>query len=94
MLLIYNLTIRYCKPLKEEIFLSREKLVEVCPVCGSSDVYYEVGGYAGTVYHCKECGYVGAFVIEANEEMIEIIKERHKRESEKEGDLEKEDDLY
>lgn len=60
-------------------------MIEVCPVCGSSDVYYEVGGYVGAVYHCKECGYVGAFVIEANEEMIEKIKERYKREKE-EGD--------
>ncbi|HOW14430.1 hypothetical protein [Methanosarcina sp.] len=47
-------------------------------------MYYEVGGYAGAVYHCKECGYVGAFVIEANEEMIEKIKEKYTREREKE----------
>jgi hypothetical protein len=32
------------------------------------------------VYHCKECGYVGAFIIEANEEMIEKIKEKYRRE--------------
>ncbi|MDM7918678.1 MAG: hypothetical protein QUS12_05870 [Methanosarcina sp.] len=47
-------------------------------------MYYEVGGYAGAVYHCKECRYVGAFVIEANEEMIEKIKEKYTREREKE----------
>jgi len=51
-------------------------------------VYYEVGGYAGAVYHCKECGYVGAFVIEANEEMIEKIKERYKRERKREREKE------
>lgn len=62
-------------------------MIEVCPVCGSSDIYYEVGGYTGAVYHCKECGYVGAFVIEANEEMIEKIKERYKRGREKGDNL-------
>ncbi len=59
--------------------MDREKLIEVCPVCGNADLYYEVGGYAGTVYHCKECGYVGAFIIEANEEMIEKIRENYLR---------------
>jgi predicted RNA-binding Zn-ribbon protein involved in translation (DUF1610 family) len=70
--------------LKEGFALNREKLIEVCPVCGNTDIYYEVGGYAGTVYHCKECGYIGAFVVEANEEMIEKIKEKYKREREDE----------
>jgi uncharacterized Zn finger protein len=60
--------------------MNREKLIEVCPVCGNADLYYEVGGYAGTVYHCKECGYVGAFIIEANEEMIEKIREKYRHE--------------
>jgi uncharacterized Zn finger protein len=59
--------------------MDREKLIEVCPVCGNADLYYEVGGYVGVVYHCKECGYVGAFVIEANEEMIEKIRENYLR---------------
>jgi len=64
--------------------LTREKLIEVCPICGNADLYYEVRGYTGTVYHCKECGYIGAFVIEANKEMIEKIQENYKREREKE----------
>lgn len=70
--------------MKEETALNREKLIEVCPACGSADIYYEVGGYAGTVYHCKECGYIGAFVIEANVEMIEKIREKYERERENE----------
>jgi len=70
--------------LKEETALNREKLIEVCPACGSADIYYEVGGYAGTVYHCKECGYIGAFVIEANVEMIKKIREKYERERENE----------
>ena len=71
--------------MKEETALNREKLIEVCPACGSTAIYYEVGGYAGTVYHCKECGYIGAFVIEANEEMIEKIREKYERERENEN---------
>lgn len=60
--------------------MGQDKLIEVCPVCGSADLYYEAGGYAGAVYHCKECGYVGAFVVEGNEEMVEKIKEKYKLE--------------
>jgi hypothetical protein len=40
---------------------------------GTQICIYEVGGYTGTVYHCKECGYIGAFVIEADKGMIEKI---------------------
>ena len=52
-----------------------EKMCVVCPVCGDSELYYEGGGYMGKMYHCKNCNYIGAFVVEANEEMIEAIKE-------------------
>ena len=65
--------------------MDKEKLIEVCPVCGNPDVYYEAGGYTGAVYHCKECGYIGAFVIEANEEMIEEIREKYRHQREKES---------
>jgi predicted RNA-binding Zn-ribbon protein involved in translation (DUF1610 family) len=57
-----------------------KKMVDVCPVCGSSELYYETGGYVGKVYHCKDCNYVGALVVEADDEMIEAIKEEYKRE--------------
>lgn len=61
----------------------------MCPVCGNPDIYYEAGGFTGAVYRCKECGYIGAFVIEANEEMIREIKEnyRHKRKEESKEEL-------
>ncbi|MDD3041738.1 MAG: hypothetical protein PHW56_02155 [Methanosarcinaceae archaeon] len=55
-------------------------MVRVCPVCGSSDLYYEAGGYTGKVYHCKGCGYMGAFIVEGNEEMVEEIRAKYKRE--------------
>jgi len=48
----------------------KEKTTKVCPICGSAKLYYEVGGKIGFVYHCKNCGYIGSFIIEANEEMV------------------------
>lgn len=62
-----------------------KEMVEVCPVCGSSELYYETGGYVGKVYHCKDCNYIGALVVEADDEMIKAIKEKYEREKGKEG---------
>jgi hypothetical protein len=64
-----------------------EKTVEICPVCGSSDLYYEVGGYTGKVYHCKNCDYIGSLVIEADQEMIEAIKEDYERRKREAGSM-------
>lgn len=38
--------------------------VLTCPQCGSADMYYEAALITGYKYHCKRCGYIGAFVIE------------------------------
>ncbi|MCP1661569.1 MULTISPECIES: hypothetical protein [Methanocalculus] len=40
-----------------------------CPQCGSSDLFQSVGGYLGSEWRCKRCGYQGAFVVESEEEM-------------------------
>ncbi|WP_370573712.1 transposase [Methanomethylovorans sp.] len=53
-----------------------EELIEVCPICGSTELYFEAGGVEG-LYHCKHCGYIGAFVIDANKEMMELIREEY-----------------
>ena len=42
----------------------RARGVLTCPQCGSADLYYEAGLITGYKYHCKKCGYIGAFVIE------------------------------
>jgi len=44
------------------------KTVLVCPECGSADLYYETALITGYKYHCKKCGYIGAFVIEKDME--------------------------
>ncbi|SFM16562.1 hypothetical protein [Methanolobus profundi] len=53
-----------------------EELIEVCPVCGSPDLYYEAGGTEG-LYHCKYCGYIGGFVIDANRKMMQLIRDEY-----------------
>lgn len=46
----------------------------VCPVCNSTEVEYDAGGYTGK-YYCKRCGYVGSYVMEMTEgEYEEMIK--------------------
>jgi len=35
-----------------------------CPRCDSTRIYNPTCGYTGTYYHCKDCGYEGALVIE------------------------------
>jgi len=47
------------------------KTVLTCPHCGSSDLYYEAGLITGYKYHCKNCDYIGAFVIEKDVEDLE-----------------------
>ena len=39
-----------------------------CPRCGGTDVFLETGGYTGTIYRCKKCGYRGAFIVEIEDE--------------------------
>ncbi len=53
-----------------------EETIQVCPVCGSTDLYYEAGGVEG-LYHCKYCGYIGSFVVDANEEMARLIRKEY-----------------
>ncbi|VVB72755.1 Uncharacterised protein [uncultured archaeon] len=55
--------------------MKSEMIVEVCPVCGSTDLYLEAGGYTGKMYHCKRCDYVGALIVEADPEMARAIRE-------------------
>ncbi len=50
------------------------KTILVCPVCKSTEITLDTGGITGK-YMCKNCGYVGSFVLELSEgeykEMIE-----------------------
>ena len=49
-----------------------DKEVLVCPVCYSMRVELFLGGYAGAIYHCLDCGYVGPLVLKMK--LSEYIK--------------------
>lgn len=55
---------------------ARPKRVLTCPQCGSADLYYEAALITGYKYHCKRCGYIGAFVIEKDLEDVEALEEK------------------
>ncbi len=52
----------------EEEARKRTDSVLVCPQCNSTNVTYYMGLKTGVQYQCKECGYVGAFIIERDKE--------------------------
>jgi len=37
-----------------------------CPKCKSQEIFPEAGGYVGSIYVCKDCGYRGSFVLEVD----------------------------
>lgn len=51
---------------KREDKPGKKRIIKVltCPQCGSADLYYENALITGYKYHCKKCGYIGAFVVE------------------------------
>jgi hypothetical protein len=40
----------------------------ICPQCGKSGLYLETGGVMGNIYRCKNCTYIGNFVIESDDD--------------------------
>ena len=48
----------------EEGKKSPSKKILMCPECKSTHVMYYLGAHIGYMYQCKDCGYVGSFVIE------------------------------
>lgn len=45
--------------------VKRDRIIaRTCPHCQGSDLYIEGGMYGGAIYHCKDCDYVGPFIIE------------------------------
>ncbi len=63
----------------QDTIMKPENIREVCPVCGSSELYLEAGGYTGKLYRCKSCDYMGALIVEADEEMARAIREDYRQ---------------
>lgn len=51
-----------------------EKMVKFCPRCGSKEIGWPLP-HDRQKWECKECGYIGAFIIEDGELADEIRKE-------------------
>ncbi len=60
------------------------KKILVCPVCKSTEIELDAGGYTGK-YYCKKCGYVGSYVLEMTEgeykEMLEMEELEHDKDN-------------
>ncbi|WP_455392970.1 hypothetical protein [[Eubacterium] cellulosolvens] len=57
-------------PEKEREPSRSEKITTfICPDCGGKELYYEAGLISGYKYHCKDCDYIGTFVIEKDFEV-------------------------
>jgi len=39
-----------------------------CPMCRSTDVYWNARGLYPTLYRCRQGGYQGAFILECKKE--------------------------
>jgi predicted RNA-binding Zn-ribbon protein involved in translation (DUF1610 family) len=52
----------------EEASKKRNQTILVCPQCGSTSVTYYMGMKTGVQYQCKDCDYVGAFIIEKDKD--------------------------
>ncbi len=50
-------------------------MILVCPICKSTEIVFDAGGYTGK-YKCKKCGYIGSFIIEMSEEEYKNLIDR------------------
>lgn len=56
-------------------------LVKFCPKCGSTNIEWTLP-QTWSKWECKDCGYIGAFIIEDGEIADEIHKEYIKKQKE------------
>jgi predicted RNA-binding Zn-ribbon protein involved in translation (DUF1610 family) len=47
----------------QEHNLERTGKLLICPQCGSNNVTYYMGLKLGVQYQCKDCDYIGSFII-------------------------------
>ncbi|RLE84277.1 MAG: TFIIB-type zinc ribbon-containing protein [Thermoprotei archaeon] len=53
--------------------------VLLCPVCLSRRVVLYLGGYAGKIYKCQDCGYVGPLILEVDEDEYKKLVDKMAR---------------
>ncbi len=51
----------------------------ICPICKSDRINLYLGGYAGMLYQCSSCDYIGPVVIEVdNSDALKELEGRPK----------------
>jgi len=66
--------------------MSKPVVLLQCPQCKSPNIFYDLGGMTGRVYHCHDCDYIGPVVIElelTEDEVKAMEEERAAKEAEK-----------
>ncbi|MDW8076332.1 MAG: hypothetical protein RMJ14_01670 [Nitrososphaerota archaeon] len=48
----------------------------ICPICKGDKINLYLGGYAGMLYRCTSCGYVGPVVLKVDD--LDALKELEK----------------
>ncbi|MCU0861929.1 MAG: hypothetical protein MUE65_06400 [Methanomassiliicoccales archaeon] len=64
--------------------MARQVIIQQCPQCKSTNIFYDLGGVTGRVYRCHDCDYIGPVVIET-----ELTEDEVKALEQARGDLEK-----
>ena len=57
--------------------MSKPVVLLQCPQCKSPNIFYDLGGMTGRVYHCHDCDYIGPVVIELEltEDEVEAMEQ-------------------
>lgn len=56
--------------------------LKVCPKCLGTGINLYLGGYAGKLYKCLDCKYIGPIIIETTYESYESLMKQIKEERE------------
>ena len=59
--------------------MSKSVVLLQCPQCKSPNIFYDLGGMTGRVYHCHDCDYIGPVVIELEltEDEVRALEEEN-----------------
>jgi len=65
--------------------MEEDREVLVCPVCYSLKIDLYLGGYAGKIYRCLDCGYTGALILKMTlKDYLKLLEERGGKKGEEE----------
>jgi predicted RNA-binding Zn-ribbon protein involved in translation (DUF1610 family) len=59
--------------------ITEKRCFIVCPLCGSTRIHLVAGGMTGYLYQCRDCDYQGPIRLEANEDMVRVLREEYRK---------------